>query len=73
MPAIAQWAKTDAEAFVRATAHPDAGVTVRVTLQSVPGLSACCASCGSPSSANAGTVRTKPSVSVSVQPGKGRA
>lgn len=36
---IAQWAKTRAEEFARAAAAPDDGVTVVLTLSSVPGMS----------------------------------
>ena len=38
LPALATWARTNGEAFARAAAHPDAGVTIRVRLTSVPGL-----------------------------------
>jgi hypothetical protein len=37
-PAIAGWVRTGGEAFVRAAASPADGVTVLVTLRSVPGL-----------------------------------
>jgi hypothetical protein len=37
-PAIAGWVRTGGEAFVRAAADPADGVTVLVTLKSVPGL-----------------------------------
>lgn len=38
LPALAQWAKQNSDGFARAAAHPDAGVTVRIRLQPVPGL-----------------------------------
>ena len=40
LPALASWARTNGEAFARAAAHPDPGVTVRVRLTGVPGLDA---------------------------------
>lgn len=73
MPALAEWAKANAEAFARAAAHPEPGVTVRVTLTSVPGLAACCASCGTPAAGKAGGARARPPVTVTVQPGRPRA
>jgi hypothetical protein len=38
LPALAAWARTNGEAFARAVAHPDPGVTVRIILSGVPGL-----------------------------------
>jgi hypothetical protein len=38
LPALASWARTNAEAFARAAAAPEDGVTVRVRLTGVPGL-----------------------------------
>jgi len=38
LPALAAWVRTNAEAFARAAAHPDEGVTIRVRLNAVPGL-----------------------------------
>lgn len=72
LPALAEWAKTGGEAFVRAAAHPDPGVTVRVTLASVPGLAACCASCGTPAAPGKGASRARPPVTVTVHPGRSR-
>ncbi|RYF13705.1 MAG: hypothetical protein EOO30_20515 [Comamonadaceae bacterium] len=75
LPALAEWSRTGAEAFARAAAHPEPGVTLRVTLTSVPGLAASCASCGSATLGKAGgsMIRTRPPVAVSVQPGRPRA
>jgi hypothetical protein len=38
LPVVAQWVRTGSEQFVRAAARPADGVTVTVTLRSVPGL-----------------------------------
>jgi hypothetical protein len=38
LTALAPWARTSGEQFVRAASHPTDGVTVLVTLRSVPGL-----------------------------------
>lgn len=38
LPALSSWVRSNAEAFVRAAAHPQPGVTVRVQLSAVPGL-----------------------------------
>ena len=38
MPVIASWVRTNSEDFARAAAHPANGVTVLVTLETVPGL-----------------------------------
>jgi hypothetical protein len=38
LPMVAQWVQTGSEQFVRAAAQPSEGVTVVVTLRSVPGL-----------------------------------
>jgi hypothetical protein len=38
LPALAAWVRTNAEAFARAAASPEDGVTIRVRLTGVPGL-----------------------------------
>jgi hypothetical protein len=77
LPALSQWAKSNAEAFIRAAAHPDAGVTVRVRVTGVHGLSTIrqFVAGGLPSSQLRGILRSlggKPAVSVTVTPGRGR-
>jgi hypothetical protein len=70
LPALADWVKANGEAFVRAAAHPEPGVTVRLRLNSVPGLAACCSACGSVAAAAAGATRAAPPVAITVQPGR---
>jgi len=71
LPALANWSRDNGEAFARAAAHPDPGVTVRIRLTSVPGLDAI-------GSANAAAVSTKnalegtPAISISVTSGRRR-
>jgi hypothetical protein len=75
LPALANWVKTNSEAFVRAAGHPDTGVTIRVQLTSVPGLSllgqaAKVAGAGVANVLNA--VRGTPGVSILVTAGRTR-
>lgn len=72
LPTLADWVKANGEAFVRAAAHPEPGVTIRLRLTSVPGLAACCTACGSAAGAAAGAARTTPPIAISVQPGRPR-
>jgi hypothetical protein len=72
LPALANWARANAEAFARAAAHPDPGVTIRVRLTSVPGLELA-GGAGVRSGAAAGTQRGTPSISISIAPGRRRA
>lgn len=76
LPALANWAKANAEAFARAAGHPDPGVTIRVRLTSVPGLSLLGqAKQAQPGGIIAGALnalRGTPSVSITVTPGRGR-
>lgn len=80
MPAVAAWARTNSQDFVRAAANPASGVTILVTLASVPGLdlvrqglagrvvgasSAAAGSRGTPS-------RGAPTATVTVFPGRRR-
>lgn len=74
LPALAEWSRTNVDAFARAAAHPEPGVTIRLALTSVPGLAAGCATCGSPAVARArGAIRTRAPVAITVQPGRPRA
>jgi len=73
LPALAEWARTHAETFARAAAHPDSGVTVRVRLTAVPGLDVL----GQAANALRGTAapatpRGTPSISIAVAPGTRR-
>ena len=73
LPALANWIKTNSEAFVRAAGHPDPGVTIRVLLTSVPGLGLlgqAARAAGHAGMANA--LRGTPSISISVAPGRAR-
>jgi hypothetical protein len=76
LPALANWAKTNAEAFARAAGHPDPGVTIRVRLTAVPGLNllgqAMKALPGGGVAGALSALRGTPSISVSVTPGRGR-
>lgn len=74
MPALAKWVRTNAEAFARAAAHPEAGVTVRIRLTSVPGLGALAqqirgrlGQAGAPPS-----LRGTPAITITVTPGRRR-
>jgi hypothetical protein len=75
LTALAKWCRTNAEEFARAAAHPDAGVTIRVRLTSVPGLDLLGGASnvlhgvgGVVSSALRGT----PNITISVDPGRQR-
>ena len=74
LPALASWARANAEAFARAAAHPDAGVTIRVRLTSVPGLDiagqAAAVLRGSATAARA--LSGTPTMSISISPGRRR-
>jgi hypothetical protein len=77
MPALANWARINAEAFLRAAAHPDAGVTIRVRLAGVPGLDVIGQAAGAIAGGTAlkdiaKRLRGNPTVSISVNPGRGR-
>jgi hypothetical protein len=76
LPALANWAKTNGEAFIRAAGHPDAGVTIRVRLTSVPGLDLLGQGAKALPGANvAGAVsalRGTPTIAISVTPGRRR-
>ncbi|KJV31306.1 hypothetical protein [Luteibacter yeojuensis] len=70
LPALAAWVKDNSEAFARAAAHPDAGVTVRIRLTAVPGLDAL-AQATSPAAAEA-ALRGSPAIAISVGSGRGQ-
>lgn len=77
LPALATWARTNGEAFARAAAHPDAGVTIRVRLTGVPGLdllgqARSTARSGSIPSGMLNALRATPTMSISVAPGRAR-
>ena len=76
LPALATWARSNAEAFARAAGHPDPGITIRVRLTSVPGLHVLGQAIrGLPGVGMAGALsnlRGSPSISISVMPGRGR-
>lgn len=73
LPALTNWTKANAEAFVRAAGHPDPGVTLRIRLTAVPGLDTIASilrgGAGAPTSAS---LRGAPSIAISVTPGRGR-
>jgi len=68
MPALANWARTQGEAFARAAAHPDPGVTLRVRLTSVPGLELL--SRPNATRASADALRGTPAIAITVSPGR---
>ena len=63
LTAASEWLRNNAEAFIRAAAHPDPGVTLRVRLNDVPGLAKL-----DVSTAQA-LLRSKPAAAISVSPG----
>lgn len=74
-PALAAWVRDNGEAFVRAAAHPDAGVTIRAELTAVPGLDLirqAAAGGGGAAAASLSALRGKPVIAFSVTPGRGR-
>lgn len=70
LPALAAWARNNGEAFARAAAHPDSGVTVRIRLTSVPGLESIGRADGAAAVMHA--LRGTPAIAISVTPGRGR-
>lgn len=69
-PALAGWVRGNGEAFMRAAAHPDPGVTVRIKLSGVPGLTQ--GTAGKPPSLTtlARSLRGTPAIAISVVPGR---
>ena len=77
LPALATWARNNGEAFARAAAHPDAGVTIRVRLTSVPGLDMIgqvptAPRGGSTATGALSALRGTPTIAISVTPGRPR-
>jgi hypothetical protein len=75
LPAISAWARSNGEAFARAAAHPDPGVTVRIVLTAVPGLDLIgqMITTGKPLTPDAlRSLTAKPSIEITVQPGRRR-
>lgn len=70
LPALATWARNNGEAFARAAAHPDTGVTVRIRLTSVPGLDVISQATSAADAMNA--LRGTPIINISVASGRGR-
>ena len=71
MPALSKWVASNSEAFVRAVAHPEAGVTIRVQLTGVPGLTPIASPAGTPPAVAAAPQGT-PAIAITVTPGKKR-
>lgn len=73
LPALSQWLTNNTEALLRAIADPRPGVTIRMRIAGVPGLTPSTGT-GIPSlKAFAQALRGKPAVEVLVRPGRGRA
>ncbi len=68
IPMLARWARDHGEAFARAAADPRPGVTVRISLAGIPGMTAPSSGIASPDLAFRGT----PSISIEVIPGMHR-
>ncbi|MEO8374060.1 MAG: hypothetical protein ABI471_02460 [Sphingomonas bacterium] len=66
LTALAGWLRDNAEAFARAAAHPDPGVTLRVRLGDVPGLAKFDAA------SVLAALRGKPTATITVSPGRRR-
>jgi hypothetical protein len=70
LPALSGWLKDNTEPFLRAAADPRSGVTIRVRMAGVPGLTKGAAI---PSlAAFEQMLRGKPAIEVLVRPGRGR-
>ena len=67
LPALAAWVRSNGEAFIRAAAHPDPGVTVRVRLTGVPGLATLGQAAAGPNA-----LRGTPAIAITVTPGTRR-
>ena len=77
LPALATWARNNGEAFARAAAHPDAGVTIRARLTSVPGLNMIgqvdtASRDGSTATGALSALRGTPTIAISVTSGRPR-
>jgi hypothetical protein len=72
LPALAAWVRTNAEAFARAAAAPEDGVTIRVRLTGVPGLDLIGrlpGKPGLPAPSMPRIPRATPSINITVTPG----
>jgi hypothetical protein len=70
LPALAAWVRTNAEAFARAAAAPEDGVTIRVRLTGVPGLDLLGRLPSVPGLPSMPRIpRATPSISITVTPG----
>jgi hypothetical protein len=72
LPALATWARDNGEAFARAAAHPDPGVTLRIRLSGVPGLGTLAQGAGMAGAAAANALRGTPTIAISVTSGRRR-
>jgi hypothetical protein len=75
LPALASWARTNGEAFARAVADPQPGVTVRLVLTAVPGLDLIgqAVTAGKPTTPGAlASLAGKPSIEIGVTSGRRR-
>lgn len=68
MPALAEWLRGNTEAFLRAAAHPDPGVRIRVRLDGIAALSTTGGDLRS-LAAFAAALRGRPAVTIIVTPG----
>lgn len=73
LPALAEWLRGNSEAFLRAAAHPDPGVKLRIRLSNVPGLAKAVAGGEAPTlAALTAAMQGKPAATIMVSPGSGR-
>lgn len=73
LPALSSWLGGNSEAFLRAAAHPDPGVRLRIRLSQVPGLAKAIAGGAGPSLIALETaMKGKPRISISVTSGSQR-
>jgi hypothetical protein len=72
LPALAEWVRTNAEAFARAAARPDSGVTVLIRLTALPGLDALQKAVSGGLSSVLPQLRGTPAIAISVKPGRQR-
>lgn len=73
LPALSGWLKDNAEPFLRAVADPRPGVTIRVRIAGVPGLTRGASGAIPSVKALTQALRGKPAIEVLVGPGRGRA
>jgi hypothetical protein len=70
LPALAAWVRSNAEAFARAAAAPEDGVTIRVRLTGVPGLDLLGRLPDLPKLGMPKIPRGTPSINITVSPGR---